>query len=56
MLINWGMSTCEDCKGRGDRQHRQPATNEDTAEIIKWSNLAITKDWFACTATAMFSQ
>ncbi|MGK3325802.1 hypothetical protein ACSLO2_27405, partial [Escherichia coli] len=24
-------------------------------EIIKWSNLAITKDWFTCTATAMYS-
>lgn len=24
-------------------------------EIIKWSNLAITKEWFTCTATAMYS-
>lgn len=55
MLINWGMSTCEDCKivvtANTDNQLR----TKTWPEIIKWSNLAITKDWFTCTATAMYS-
>lgn len=55
MLINWGMSTCEDCKVVVTANTDNQLRTKTPPEIIKWSNLAITKDWFTCTATAMYS-
>lgn len=55
MLINWGMSTCEDCKVVVTANTDNQLRTKTWPEIIKWSNLAITKDWFTCTATAMYS-
>lgn len=54
MLINWAMSTCEDCKvvvtANTDNQLRtKTAGNHQMVEP------AITKEWFTCTATAMYS-
>lgn len=55
MLINWGMSTCEDCKVVVTANTDNQLRTKTWPEIIKWSNLAITKEWFTCTATAMYS-
>lgn len=55
MLINWGMSTCEDCKVVVTANTDNQLRTKTWPEIIKWSNLAINKDWFTCTATAMYS-
>lgn len=46
MLINWGMSTCEDCKVVVTANTDNQLRTKTWPEIIKWSNLAITKDWF----------
>ncbi|EPE5434172.1 terminase, partial [Escherichia coli] len=45
MLINWGMSTCEDCKVVVTANTDNQLRTKTWPEIIKWSNLAITKDW-----------
>ncbi len=55
MLINWGMSTCEDCKVVVTANTDNQLRTKTWPEIIKWSNMAITKEWFTCTATAMYS-
>ncbi|WP_319703295.1 terminase [Cronobacter sakazakii] len=55
MLINWGMSTCEDCKVVVTANTDNQLRTKTWPEVIKWSNLAITKDWFTTTATAMYS-
>ena len=43
MLINWGMSTCEDCKVVVTANTDNQLRTKTWPEIIKWSNLAITK-------------
>ncbi|HFH5403288.1 TPA: terminase, partial [Salmonella enterica] len=48
MLINWGMSTCEDCKVVVTANTDNQLRTKTWPEIIKWSNLAITKEWFTC--------
>lgn len=55
MLINWGMATCEDCKVVVTANTENQLRTKTWPEIIKWSNLAITKPWFTTTATAMYS-
>ena len=55
MLTNWGMSTCEDCKVVVTANTENQLRTKTWPEIIKWSNLAITKSWFTTTATAMYS-
>lgn len=55
MLINWAMSTCEDCKVVVTANTDNQLRTKTRPEIIKWSNTAITKEWFTCTATAMYS-
>ncbi|WP_225182153.1 terminase [Pectobacterium aroidearum] len=55
MLINWGMATCEDCKVVVTANTENQLRTKTWPEVIKWSNLAITKDWFTTTATAMYS-
>lgn len=55
MVVNWGLSTCEDCKivitANTDTQLR----TKTWPEISKWFGLAINKDWFNVTATAVIS-
>ncbi|MEQ9887623.1 terminase [Pectobacterium zantedeschiae] len=55
MLTNWGMATCEDCKVVVTANTENQLRTKTWPEVIKWSNLAITKDWFTTTATAMYS-
>ena len=55
MLIKWGMDTCEDCKVVVTANTDNQLRTKTWPEIIKWSSLAITKEWFTTTATAMYS-
>ncbi|EKN3890695.1 terminase [Yersinia enterocolitica] len=55
MLINWGMSTCEDCKIVVTANTENQLRTKTWPEVIKWSRLAINSEWFNCTATAMHS-
>lgn len=55
IIINWGMSTCEDCKivytANTDTQLR----TKTSPEVGKWNRLSITGRWFKSTATAIHS-
>lgn len=55
MLLNWGMSTCEDCKAVVTANTENQLRTKTWPEVIKWANLSITKDWFSTPATAMYS-
>ncbi|QHQ14571.1 terminase [Pectobacterium parmentieri] len=55
MLLNWAMSTCEDCKAVVTANTENQLRTKTWPEVIKWANLSITKGWFSTPATAMYS-
>jgi hypothetical protein len=54
-IMNWGMSTCEDCRivctANTDTQLR----TKTAPEVSKWFKRSITSHWFNITATAIYS-
>lgn len=56
MVVNWGLSTCEDCKivitANTDGQLR----TKTSPEIGKWQRLSITSHWFDVQATSVASR
>lgn len=55
MILSWAMSTCEDCKIVVTANTENQLRTKTWPEIKKWQNLAITRDWFDSTATAIKS-
>lgn len=55
MLINWALSTCEDCKALVTANTDTQLRTKTMPEITKWHNLSITQDWFQITATAIYA-
>lgn len=55
MVLNWAMSTCEDCKAVVTANTENQLRTKTWPEVIKWSNLSITKHWFSTPATAIYS-
>lgn len=55
-LINWAMSTCEDCKvvitANTDNQLR----TKTAPEVGKWQRLSLTSDWFNIATTSITSR
>lgn len=55
MVLNWGMSTCEDCKvvitSNTDTQLR----TKTMPEVSKWFRLAINSHWWNVTATSIYT-
>ena len=53
MLVNWALSTCDDCKvvltSNTDTQLR----TKTAPEVGKWQRLSITRDWFDVSATSI---
>lgn len=54
-IINWGVSTCEDCKVVVTANTEPQLRTKTWPEISKWFNLAINSHWFKPTATAISS-
>jgi hypothetical protein len=54
-IINWGMSTCEDCKVVVTANTETQLRTKTWPEIGKWHRLAINAHWFRFTATALAS-
>lgn len=56
MIVNWGLSTCEDCKivitANTDGQLR----TKTSPEIGKWQRLSITSHWFDPQSTSVSSK
>lgn len=55
MLLNWGMSTCEDCKVVVTANTDNQLRTKTWPEISKWFRLAINRHWFNITATKVSS-
>lgn len=55
MILNWAMSTCEDCKVVVTANTENQLRTKTWPEIGKWFRLAINKHWFNVTATKVAS-
>jgi hypothetical protein len=55
MILNWAMSTCEDCKVVVTANTENQLRTKTWPEIGKWFRLAINKHWFSVTATKVAS-
>lgn len=55
MLINWAISTCEDCKVVVTANTETQLRTKTWPEILKWHRLAINSHWFEPTATSLYS-
>ena len=54
-LINWAMSTMPDCRGIVTAETAPQLKSKTWPELSKWYQMAIWRDLFKMTATAMFS-
>lgn len=55
MLAKWGLDTCEDTRIVVTANTEGQLLTKTMPEILKWSNLSITANWFKPTATALAS-
>jgi hypothetical protein len=55
IITKWGLDTCEDTRIIITANTEGQLLTKTSPEIAKWSNLAITSDWFRSTATALIS-
>lgn len=56
MLINWGLSTCEDCKVVLTSNTETQLRTKTMPEVSKWFRLSINNDWWIVTATSVFTK
>ncbi|MDI1301964.1 MAG: terminase [bacterium] len=54
-IIDWGMSTCEDCKVVITANTENQLRTKTWPEVRKWLRLAINSDWFVPHATSISS-
>lgn len=54
-LIKWALDTREDTRVVVTANTEKQLTTKTWPEVAKWHALALTKDWFTCTATALYS-
>lgn len=55
MIIDWAMSTCDDCKVVVTANTENQLRTKTWPEVGKWRRLSITNQWFNTTATAISS-
>lgn len=55
MLVKWALDTCEDTRVVLTANTENQLLTKTMPEVTKWSNLAITSDWFRPTATALMA-
>jgi hypothetical protein len=51
MILNWAMSTCDDCRGIITAGKEEQMATKTWPEVSKWFNLAINRHWWELTAT-----
>lgn len=54
MLIKWALDTCPDTRIVVTSNTDTQLKSKTAPEVTKWQKLAITKDWFISTATAIY--
>lgn len=55
MLIKWALDTFEDCKVVVTANTEKQLQTKTWPEVAKWHRLSLTRDWFVCTATSLYS-
>lgn len=55
MIIDWGMSTCDDCKVIVTANTEKQLTTKTWPEVSKWTRMSINHHWWNVTATAISS-
>jgi len=55
-LVRWALDTFEDARVMVTANTDKQLTTKTWPEVTKWHNLGITKDWWECTATALYSK
>lgn len=55
IIVNWGLSTCEDCKVVITANTETQLRTKTWPELTTWSRRSITSHWFKTTATAVHS-
>jgi hypothetical protein len=50
-ILNWAMSTCDDCRGIITAGKEEQMATKTWPEVSKWFNLAINRHWWEVTAT-----
>jgi len=53
MIINWGMSTCEDCKIVVTANTGTQLATKTVPEVHKWTRLSINRHWWDAKATSV---
>ena len=53
MLVNWALSTCEDCKVVVTANTDTQLRTKTAPEVGKWQRLSLTSDWFDVNATSI---
>lgn len=53
MLLNWGMSTCPDCKGITTANTGTQLATKTVPEVSKWFRLGLNADWWDVKATSI---
>ncbi|NIJ18465.1 hypothetical protein FHS95_000134 [Sphingomonas naasensis] len=55
IITKWGLDTCADTRVVTTANTETQLRNKTWPEVTKWNDLAITRDWFRPTATALIS-
>lgn len=55
MILNWGMSTCDDCRVVVTANTENQLRTKTWPEIGKWARLAFNSEWWAVPAMSMYS-
>ena len=55
MVIIWGITTCTDSRGVVTANTENQLKTKTWAELSKWHNISLFKDWFTLTATSIYS-
>lgn len=55
MLINWALSTCEDCKVVVTANTEAQLRTKTSPEVGKWTRMSITSHWFDTQSTSIAS-
>lgn len=55
IIINWALSTCDDCRVVVTANTENQLTTKTSPEAAKWSRMSITADWFEAKTTSIKS-
>lgn len=55
-IILWAMATFEDCRGVVTANTENQLRTKTWAELSKWHQMSIIREWFVVTATAIYSK